>query len=255
MTRKNALLYILAALTLAVSGLSIPYLLRGRIAAPVRSRIDQLARAFAKDIDLARQRNATLESAQFVDEQMPTAPAFPDRSALFRASLAAVDPKINGLYCEFGVAEGESINFIASLVDKEVHGFDSFEGLPEDWRGDYPKATFKLAAPPKVRANVKLHKGWFNETLPPFKKQFRQPLAFMHLDADLYSSTKSVFDILGDRIVEGTVIQFDEFFNYPGWKSGEYRAFKEFCDAGGVEVRYIGYCPRDEQVAVKVVRR
>jgi hypothetical protein len=77
----------------------------------------------------------------------------------------------------------------------------------------------------------------------------------MHLDADVYSSTKSVFDILGDRIVEGTVIQFDEFFNYPGWKNGEYRAFKEFCEASGVEVRYIGYCPRDEQVAVKVVRR
>ncbi len=36
--------------------------------------------------------------------------------------------------------------------------------------------------------------------------------------ADLYSYTKTVRNGLADRIVPGTIIQFDEFFCYPGRK-------------------------------------
>ena len=76
----------------------------------------------------------------------------------------------------------------------------------------------------------------------------------MHMDADLYSSTKTVFDILGDRVVPGTVIVFDEFFNYPGWREGEYKAFQEFVATRRLEFTYIGYCRYDEQVAVKILK-
>jgi hypothetical protein len=75
-------------------------------------------------------------------------------------------------------------------------------------------------------------------------------MAFMHMDADLYSSTKTVFDTLADRIVPGTVIVFDEFFNYPGWKRGESKAFAEMVAARGLKFEYLGYA--DQQVAVKV---
>ena len=69
-------------------------------------------------------------------------------------------------------------------------------------------------------------KGLFDDTLPSFAKTHTQPVSFLHVDCDLYSSTKAIFDILGDQIVEGTVIVFDEYFNYPGWQHHEFKAFQ-----------------------------
>jgi hypothetical protein len=201
---------------------------------------------------LARERIACEESAKFINEFMPKVPSFADRFFLLKESIHNVDKKINGLYCEFGVGSGGTINYIASLVDVQIHGFDSFEGLPEDWRDGFQKGAFKMDTLPEVRPNVVLHKGWFNESLPKFKEAYIAPLSFLHMDADLYSSTKTVFEILGDRIVPGTVIQFDEFFNYPCWKDNEYKAFMEFVESHKVKYQFIGYS-LDQQVAVKII--
>ena len=93
----------------------------------------------------------------------------------------------------------------------------------------------------------------FNESLPDWKEAHPGPVVFFHMDADLYSSTRTVLDLLADRVVPGTVLQFDEYFNYPGWQSGEYRAFQEFVTAHGVTYDYLGYTAGDgEQVAVKI---
>jgi hypothetical protein len=205
-----------------------------------------------QDIDLVRHRKAAEESSEYVDRHMSTAAMHPDKFSLLKASLDSVDRARKGIYCEFGVYKGATINFIASQVREEIHGFDSFEGLPEDWRSGYGKGWFKMTGLPSVASNVRLHKGWFQDSLPVFKKDHAGPIAFAHLDADLYSSTKTVFDILGDRIVPGTVLQFDEFFNYPGWKYGECLAFQELAAARGIEVEYIGYVPTSEQVAMRV---
>jgi hypothetical protein len=204
----------------------------------------------ARDIDSARQFRAVQESADFVDQHMAMAKSYPDKFALLKSAIAQIE--VQGLCCEFGVYRGETINFIASLLPGEVHGFDSFEGLPEDWRQGHEKGTFAVGHLPRVRPNVRLHKGWFEDTLPAFRKQHPGSVAFLHLDADLYSSTKTVLDLLGDGIVPGTVIAFDEFFNYPAWREGEYRAFTEFCRARQVEVRYFGFVRRDEQAAAKI---
>jgi hypothetical protein len=75
----------------------------------------------------------------------------------------------------------------------------------------------------------------------------------MHMDADLYSSTKCVFDLLFDRMVPGTVLQFDEYFNYPGWQEHEHKAFTEFVDAHKVKFEYLGYVPDHQQIAVKIL--
>jgi hypothetical protein len=74
----------------------------------------------------------------------------------------------------------------------------------------------------------------------------------MHLDCDLYSSTKTVFDLQGDRIVSGTVIQFDEYFNYPGWRTHEYKAFHEFIYDRGLQYTYLGYTLAGFSVAVMI---
>jgi hypothetical protein len=74
------------------------------------------------------------------------------------------------------------------------------------------------------------------------------------MDADLYSSTKTVFDLMADRIVPGTVIVFDEYFNYPGWRQGEYRAFQELAAGRKLNFEFIGYCDTGEQVAVRIMK-
>ena len=202
-------------------------------------------------LDRARQYAALRESADFLESEIGNASYFKDRSELLKYAVKSVDPKNSGLFCEFGVYKGETINLISSLTDRKVHGFDSFEGLPEDWRAGFGKGAFKMDGLPPVRGNVVLYKGWFDNTIGPFREKETAPLAFIHLDADLYSSTKTVLEMMADRIVPGTIMQYDEFLNYPGWKFGEAKAHREFVEKNKVEVEYLGYS--DEQLAMRVV--
>lgn len=259
---KNAAVSIGVALLLIVCGVALgvvylkPYV-GERIANTVhivtkevvRSALDRKTKDFRRQMECVA-RDTT---AAFVMEHMPKVRAFSDRFALLDHSLKSVDPNLQGLYCEFGVFTGASINRIAANPALTVHGFDSFEGLPETWRTGFEKGYYAMPKPPEVPANVKLHKGWFHETLPAWAKENSGPLAFVHLDADLYSSTKTVFDVLGARMVPGTVIQFGAYFNYPGWQEGEFKAFQEWVAARQVKFEYLGYCDRGEQVAVKLV--
>lgn len=213
-----------------------------------------IARPFHKNTDYASYQAATYETVEFINANLRSIRKFEDRYQLLAYSLSMVPQDSDGLYCEFGVESGTSINFIASRTNHIIHGFDSFEGLPEDWRPGFSAGTFKLEELPKVRANVELHKGWFDQSIAPFKAKFGEPVVFLHMDADLYSSTKTTLDLLADRIIPGTVIQFDEFFNYPGWKQGEYKAFMEFVSDYNVSFEYIGFTGgTGEQVAVRIL--
>ncbi|AIL66191.1 methyltransferase (plasmid) [Rickettsiales bacterium Ac37b] len=159
-----------------------------------------------------------------------------------------------GLNLEFGTAGGSSINYLAQQEPYSIfHGFDSFYGLPEAWYC-WPAGYFSLNGNlPAVEKNVKLHKGFFNETLPQFLELYKDNVRFLHLDADLYSSTKYVLDKLADRIQPGTVIAFDEYWNYPGWKEHEYKAFQEFVGENYVVYHYIGYASETNlQVSVMI---
>ena len=60
-----------------------------------------------------------------------------------------------------------------------------------------------------------------------------------------------MFTPLADRIQNGCIIVFDEYFNYPGWEEGEHKAFKEFLMSHGLTYSYIGYA-NSQQVAVKI---
>lgn len=221
----------------------------------IAHRVEAALQGDAKDIGRRMDRIACDQTALFVISQMPKTPSFPTKYALLQHSLGAVGVDSGGLYCEFGVYQGATINYVAEHAPEEtIHGFDSFEGLPETWRTGFAEGAFKTSGLPPVRQNVELHKGWFDESLPVWAEAHPGPIAFLHLDADLYSSTKTVFDLLGDRIVPGTVIQFDEYFNYPGWQEGEYKAFQEFVESRQVEFEYLGYCDQHEQVSVRVVR-
>lgn len=192
---------------------------------------------------------ARRETLDFITETMPDALAFDTPRELMRHALSRVT--VDGLWAEFGVNEGGTITYIAKQKPGHViHGFDSFEGLPEDWSGNAMAAGFfnRKGQLPKVPSNVKLHPGWFDATAPKFASEHQGPVAFLHVDCDLYSSTATVFAALGSRIVPGSVIMFDEYFNYPNWKAHEHKAFTEYQALSGRTFKYIGYSI--QQVAV-----
>src|SRR5690606_27174435 len=110
-----------------------------------------------------------------------------------------------GLVLEFGVRFGNSIRMLARLSQQSVHGFDSFEGLPDVWHHE-PKGSYTTkGVMPDVPENVTLHKGWFDQTLPEFLKQHTEAVRFINIDCDIYSSTRTVLDLLAPRIRPGSV--------------------------------------------------
>jgi len=159
-------------------------------------------------------------------------------------TAALKEVTLDGTLAEFGVYKGTSLTQIAKFFpDRTVHGFDSFVGLPEAWGGTEKGAgAFDIGAkPPELSvSNVEFHVGWFDDTIPAFAEQYSGPLAFAHLDADLYSSTKTVFDNLSDWFVAGTIVVFDEYFGYHGWQRHEHKAFQEFLAHTGLSFEAIG---------------
>jgi hypothetical protein len=192
---------------------------------------------------------AAKESANYCCDNMITATAFSCGSDLLAHALRLVNRE--GLFLEFGVGGGQTISRIAELSKAHVFGFDSFEGLPEPWRTGYPKGYFSGAIP-RVPSKVSVIKGWFSETLPKFIQEHNEPVAFLHVDCDLYSSTKCIFDFLHPRIGPGCVIVFDEYFNYPGWQNHEHKAFMEFINWHQLGFRYDAFVPDHQQVCVVI---
>lgn len=207
--------------------------------------------------ELANQQNTVyqaIKNAEFILDKVPGIRLIENKNEYLKYVFDKTDVSGGGIYLEFGVYRGETVNLIAeAFPDKIIYGFDSFEGLPEDWRGTlFSKGTFNVNGKlPPVRENVRLIKGWFNETLPEFVKAHPEPCAFIHVDCDLYSSTKTIFDNLKNQIVSGTVIAFDEYFGYPCWADGEYKAFMELIEENNLEFEYIART-NGMQVAVKI---
>ncbi len=179
-----------------------------------------------------------------------------------------------GLHLEFGVYKGESLRACARRYPQATwHGFDSFRGLPPSTQevgmkvrathDDDPlpeclskppcthskwqpgKFSVHGARPKDLPSNVALHVGWFNETLVPFIESTpaAQPVAFCHLDADLYVSTILVLNVLFSRCRHrrGTVLAFDELFGSVAQLEHEYRALKEASLRWGVSYRFVSY--------------
>ncbi len=140
-------------------------------------------------------------------------------------------PIAEGLLCEFGVCTGNSTNLIAKAVaPREIYGFDSFEGLPDDWvMGNIrvPKG-FLAIDPAKLRfePNVRLVKGYFCNSLPGFMEQTPGPISLLHIDCDTYESTVDILKHTAPRFQVGTVIVFDEVLGDMGTEN-ELKAFYE----------------------------
>ncbi len=198
---------------------------------------------------------AAIESHGYASQKMAGVPRFQHRNDLL--NFACKNITVDGPSLEFGVWSGHSVNLIASLIpSSKVYGFDSFEGLPEAWfgKGDGIGQFSLNGELPEVRENVELVVGWFVYVLAPFLETHEfDKIALLHIDCDIYSSTQSVFSYLHKKIVPGTIIVFDEYFNYRTWQRHEYAAFQECVAYRQIKYEYFGLVPGDMQVAVRIL--
>ena len=143
------------------------------------------------------------------------------------STVAAIVRDMHVLYLEFGVHHGDSIHYWASKLRNpatQLHGFDSFEGLPEAW-GPYDRGYFDTRGntPEAKDPRVSFYKGWFEDTLPRYNPPAHEVLVVL-LDADLYSSTAYVLSRIRPWIRPGTFICLDDM----AYVEHTPRAFREF---------------------------
>lgn len=144
------------------------------------------------------------------------------------------------LYLEFGVFQGAATRYWSRLLlnpSSKLCGFDSFEGLPENWIPDRQKGHFSTNGkiPQIDDGRVEFIKGWFDESLSNYKCPPHEVLV-INFDADLYSSTISVLRALQIYIVPGTYIYFDEFNH----RDHELRAFDQFINENDMNFSLVG---------------
>lgn len=169
---------------------------------------------------------------------------------LLRALEAA---PADGLTLECGVYFGRSLRIIADRTAGSVHGFDSFQGLPEAWNEREGAGAYSTAGRlPAVADNVTLHTGWFEDSLPPFFAMNPGPIRLLHIDCDLYSSTRTVLTEAAPRLMPGSVIVFDDMLGYPGYEQHELRAFQEFASESGLEWELISAALLGREVALRI---
>ena len=194
-----------------------------------------------------------IESANFIRSNFSQALLFDQLEDIHNYIITQLDAE--GLLLEFGVYSARSIKRfskqIVNLNDKRIiYGFDSFQGIEEDWHR-FPaklKSSFKIA-PPKVPSNVKLVIGKVQETFENFLNQHQnEKIAFMHLDMDTYTPTKFVLEKARNFFDTGTIILFDELYGYPNWQQHEYLALTEVLAPEDYEFIVFG----SEQCAIKI---
>jgi hypothetical protein len=181
-----------------------------------------------------------LEAGRWMREHKFKPRWFRDRRDIWESIGTAIGNQ-PAVYLEFGVDEGFSIRYWAKLLThpaSHLHGFDSFDGLPEKWRTDYEAGHFSHGGriPTVDDRRVKFFKGWFNETLPKYTVPAEHTCLVINLDADLYSSTSYVLAHLCAAITPGTYIYLDEF----AYRYHELKAFDEFMKTSGKSFEAVG---------------
>lgn len=156
-------------------------------------------------------------------------------------------------YMEFGVAGGDSFGWWLKKnknPQSRFFGFDTFEGLPEDW-GIFKKGEM---APDQLEFQDKryrLLRGLFQDTLPGFIKTEKLEEGVrkvIHLDADLFSSTLFTLTSLAGCLNKGDILIFDEFCV----PNHEFFALSIFEESYNFKYETLGAINNYLQVALKV---
>ncbi|MEM9074313.1 MAG: class I SAM-dependent methyltransferase [Myxococcota bacterium] len=179
-----------------------------------------------------------------------------DRPPLaYVCQMGFVRDRREGLWLEFGTGTGSTTKVMCDARQSgKVHTFDWFQGLPTDWIPEYGvyEGAFAQPAPTDLPPNAELVKGRFEDTLEPFLSAHpNQPVDLVHIDCDVYDSTRFVLEALTPRLTSGTVLVFDELFYYPGRENHEAKALFEWQRDTGHRFAWIG--THGQQRAIDVV--
>jgi hypothetical protein len=143
-------------------------------------------------------------------------------------------------YIEFGVAAGHSFKWWLEQnkdAQSKFYGFDTFDGLPEDW-GPFKKGSFSNAneLPVINDERGKFYKGLFQQTVPSFVKELdNSKRNVLMMDADLYSATLYALTSLAPYLKKGDIIFFDEFVV----PTHEFKAFLDFTQSYYIKLELV----------------
>lgn len=172
---------------------------------------------------------------------------FPTREKMWKHISNWIPRDRDVLFLEFGVWGGYSIRHFAALYQSEgarFVGFDSFEGLPDDWE-DKKRGHFSTSGgvPQIEDGRVSFVKGWFQNSVEKWLRAYdgNPSEVLVHFDADLYSSTLYLLNALSARF-KSYYFVFDEF---PG---DETRALYNFSQATGSRATFLARTERSMQV-------
>ena len=208
---------------------------------PVLSRLAiSMGYRIERNIPLALQRKAVAETASYVATKMNNVGAFKSAQDLLIWSAERCRDQ-DGMVLEFGVWKGKSLRIIAKILIKPSTDSILFKVCPKTGAPEFRQARSLCKTRPRVSANTKLVVGWFSETLGPFLAEHPGLIKFLHIDCDLYSSAREVLEKCAERLRPGSIIVFDEYFNYPNWQEGEFKAFQETVARHRLSYRYIAY--------------
>ena len=175
------------------------------------------------------------------------------RERLFEVILKRLE-QLPGDMFEFGVSTGQSfLWFLKRCPDRHIYGFDSFEGLPEDW-WTRPKGAFKADAPSFTEPNGTLVKGWFEDSMPDFFSTYRGRVALVHVDCDLYSAALYSLNQVLPWCSSGTIIVFDEYYNYKSFAEHEWLAWHQVQAMFKLRTECIGYDGRRAAFQILSIR-
>ncbi len=190
---------------------------------------------------------------EMIADRAKKVPMLQDRYAVYEHVNSLIGNKPI-TYLEFGVASGKSMRSWVKLnqhPDSRFVGFDTFEGLPEDWNKTFPKGAFTMHGKPPEIDDTRLHYeiGFFQKTLRPYLEAHRlNENLVIHLDADIYSATLFALTQLDAYMPPGTIIIFDEFQSF----IHEFRAWSDYLSAYLREFDLLVLATRGINAAVRI---
>jgi len=192
--------------------------------------------------------HATVRSLKWVST-LPVMPELHFNRWSFFDSMMKLSIQERPFY-EFGVFRGQAFKYLVGAFGRGF-GFDTFEGLPEDWQEEKAGSYSSEGRIPKI-AGGEFIAGKFEDTLPVFFSQPRPLASLINFDADLYSSTLCALNYSKPVIDGNTILIFDEFIVNESWEEDEFKAFTEFCAANNYDFEVLAVSFFTKQVAIRL---
>jgi O-methyltransferase len=208
---------------------------------------------YPKRLTIFDRLNANVDFQAFDRAARTQARRFSEKAALYRWLNEYLHQEPID-YLEFGVAAGDSIRAWSGLnlhPDSRFVGFDTFEGLPEDWTKDKPAGTFACSGriPELADPRVEFVQGLFQSTLYGFLDRFvPQRRLVVHIDCDIYSGALFCLAALDRIMAPNSVLLFDEFYDV----QHEFAAFQDYVRSFYRETRLLGYTDHMGQAAFEM---